>query len=76
MSNRPCRYPHGTQIRFDCLPTNDDVADEGLDDANDGKLRSWKIVCKSGSWVGESHGCDENGNPVSSYMISNSYRIR
>ena len=50
-------YPHGAEVRFDCLPSSYDDPDHKR------KMRSWKIRCKSGAWVGESRRCDEEGMP-------------
>ena len=51
-------YPHGAEVRFDCLPSSYDDPDHKT------KMRSWKIKCTSGAWVGESLQCDEHGNPL------------
>ena len=56
------RYPHGAVVRFDCLPDEDEDGDDG-----GRRMRSWKIVCKSGEWVGEAQKCDEDGKPVRHY---------
>ena len=71
-------YPHGTEVRFDCLPTwyyND------LDGGGDGKMRSWRIVCKSGAWMGESLQCGDDGKLLantgtSSHHFNSSCRYR
>ena len=50
-------YPHGAEVRFDCLPSSYDDPD------HKSKMRSWKIKCKAGAWVGQSLRCDEDGRP-------------
>ena len=51
-------YPHGAEVRFDCLPSSYDDPDHKT------KMRSWKIKCRSGAWLGESLRCnDEDGRP-------------
>lgn len=64
------QFPHGTQVKFDCLPaTLDEEEDQGNTSSrpsgspND-LLRSWMIVCEDGHWVGQSQGCDEQGRPL------------
>lgn len=59
------RFPHGSQVRFDCVPISpidDDGDDEGRE--NRRQMRSWKIVCEDGRWQGRSLGCDDRGRPL------------
>ena len=53
------QFPHGSEVRFDCIPKEEeDEEEEGSE------LRSWKIVCSDGEWKGKSLSCDSNGNPL------------
>ena len=51
-------YPHGAEVRFDCLPSSYDDPDHKT------RMRSWKIKCRAGAWVGQSLQCDEEGKPL------------
>ena len=52
------RFPHGTEVRFDCLS-----GDSGKIATSSNPLRSWKIACLDGQWTGISMSC---GNPLGS----------
>jgi len=68
-------FPHGSEVRFDCLPseyvttpepTDEDYfqPDRKKDNATKPVFRSWKIKCEDGEWRGEPMTCDDEGNAV------------
>ena len=62
------RFPHGTEVKFDCLPAAAKTKKEAEERRSGNSseeilLRGWKIVCEDGHWTGHSQGCDENGQP-------------
>ena len=57
LTDEEFEYPHGTEVRFDCLPT----WHYNYPDGGEGKkMRRWRIVCKSGVWIGESLHCRDD----------------
>ena len=60
------QFPHGTEVRFDCVKTSledpDDDSDE--DEGNEVRMQSWKIMCEDGEWIGKYIGCNEDGTPM------------
>eukprot|EP00095_Tigriopus_kingsejongensis_P012469 maker-scaffold323_size206388-snap-gene-0.11 protein:Tk12469 transcript:maker-scaffold323_size206388-snap-gene-0.11-mRNA-1 annotation:"von willebrand factor type egf and pentraxin domain-containing protein 1" len=58
------QFPHGTQVKFDCLPATLQGDERNASDPGNDLLQSWKIVCEDGHWVGQSQGCDEQGRPL------------
>ena len=49
------RFPHGSQVRFDCVPST--AADAENEDRSNRLRRSWKIVCEDGAWKGRFFDC-------------------